>query len=46
MRKIPKYKMTPQELEIWLKLRKKCGAMRKKKGKGSYNRQKFKKIED
>ena len=39
-----KYSMTPEELEIWIHIRKKCGAMKVKKGKGSYNRQKFKRF--
>ena len=33
-----KIKMTPEELQFWIHIRKKSGAMKKKKGKGSYSR--------
>ena len=33
-----KRKMPPEELEYWIHMRKKCRAMRSKKGKGSYSR--------
>lgn len=33
-----KRKMSPEELEFWIHIRKKCGAMKNKKGKGSYSR--------
>ena len=36
-----KNKMTPEELQVWIHRRKKCGAMKPKKGKGSYKRKKF-----
>lgn len=39
---ITKVKMSPEELQFWIHIRKKSGAMKKKKGKGSYNRRKFK----
>lgn len=39
-----KRKMSPEELELWIHLRKKCQGMKKKKGKGSYSRKtKYKK---
>jgi hypothetical protein len=37
-----KVKMSPEELQFWIHIRKKSGAMKKKKGKGSYDRKKFK----
>ena len=36
------YAMTKEQLQLWIHLRKKCSVMKSKKGKGSYNRQKFK----
>lgn len=39
-----KIKMTPEDLIYWIAIRKKCGSMKKKKGKGSYTRKiKYKK---
>ena len=37
-----KIKMTPEELDFWIHIRKKSGAMKKKKGKGSYSRKNYK----
>ena len=37
-----KFKMTPEELDYWIHIRKKSGAMKKKKGKGSYSRKNYK----
>jgi hypothetical protein len=37
-----KFKMSPEELDFWIHIRKKGCAMKSKKGKGSYKRQKFK----
>lgn len=36
------FKMTPEELDFWIHIRKKSSAMKKKKGKGSYSRKNFK----
>ena len=37
-----KFKMTPEELDYWIHIRKKSCAMKKRKGKGSYNRKNYK----
>ena len=37
------FKMSPEELEVWFHFRKAHSRIENKKGKGSYNRQNFKK---